>query len=117
MSTHVFTKEFADKWFCFERFQVIKVFSCANKCDGTSGGSNTVMEGGREGGRKGGKKRKKREGGKGAEGYKTFFALSTESATGSCDLRTECSAPLSMAIQFCHNHGSHVYFILECSCL
>ena len=62
MSTHVFTKEFADKWFCFERFQVIEMFSCANKCDGTSGGSNTVMEGGREGGRKGGKEG--REGGR-----------------------------------------------------
>ena len=49
--TCVFTKEFAHKWFCFERFQVIEMFSCANKCDGTSGGCNTVMEGGREGGR------------------------------------------------------------------
>ena len=40
------------------------MFSCANKCDGTSGGCNTVMDGGREGGREGGKKRKRRDGGK-----------------------------------------------------
>ena len=106
------TKEFGDKWFGFEWFQVIKMFPCANECDGTSGGSNTVM--------KGGSVERRERGGRGekvVEGYKIFFTLGTESATGSCDLRTECSAPLSMAIQFCHNHGSHVYFIFECSCL
>ena len=47
--------------------------------------------------------------------YKTLFTLSTESATRSCDLCTECSAPLSMAVKFGHNHRSHVHFILECS--
>ena len=47
--------------------------------------------------------------------FKTLFTLSTESATRSCDLRTECSTPLSMAVKFGHNHRSHIYFILECS--
>ena len=47
--------------------------------------------------------------------YKTLFTLSTESATRSCDLRTECPAPLSMAVKFGHNHRSHIHFILECS--
>ena len=30
------------------------MFSCADECDGTSGGCNAMMEGGREGGREGG---------------------------------------------------------------
>ena len=118
---NLLTKQFADKWFCFEWFQVIKMFSCTDKSDGTFGGSNTVS--GREGWREReegvcGERKKGREGRKRVQGliqYKTLFTLSTESATRSCDLRTECSAPLSMAIKFGHNHGSHIYFILECS--
>ena len=47
---YVFTKQFADKWFSFEQFQVVKMFSCADKCDGTSSGCNAVIEGGRDGG-------------------------------------------------------------------
>ena len=118
---NLLTKQFADKWFCFERFQVIKMFSRTDKCDGTFGGCNTMS--GREGWREReegvcGDRKKGREGRKRVQGsiqYKTLFTLSTESATRSCDLRTECSAPLSMAVKFGHNHGSYVYFILECS--
>ena len=62
-----YTKHFADKWFSFERFQVVKMFSCADKCDGTSSGCNAVIEGGREGGwgerREGGWKEGVMEGG------------------------------------------------------
>ena len=101
---YVFTKKFADKWFCFERFQVVKMFSCADECDGTSSGCNTVMEGEREEGREGikgrGKEEKEEGGGRGVERSKPSLLFLLNQLQGHVTYALSAPPPLAWPSSF-----------------